>query len=436
MKVLWICHFSNQHIRDNLNLSVNFLELIVRKLLRKPKKRYNDYSAWISNGIEEFERFDDVELHVISPHYDLKYKGESFALKGINYHFFKSEDDSILKNIFKYITKKNIQSRYDKNRNVIKKLIKDINPDIIHMYGAENPYYSISAFDIDNSLYPFIVSLQTLINDPDFKISYNIDIKEYKYKSEIEKRILQNVKYIGSSVKKYREFIWSNINSQAIFLDAFLALEQIIPKIECEKKFDFVFFAAFITKHSDIAVEAFALACKKYPKLTLNIIGYTPEPYTANLKLRIKELGIENNIIFSGNLPSHQDVMKQIQLSKYALLPLKVDIISGTIREAIYAGLPVITNITSGTYILNEKRESILISEQNNFHSMADNMIKLIESPELCEKLTKNALMTLAERYSNEKSMKQLKYAYKAIINHHINNIPLPSEVGAENPSN
>lgn len=432
MKVLWICHFSNPQVREKLNLTVSFIEALARKLLKIPQKQWNDFAAWITNGIEEFEKFDDIELHVVSPHYGIKKRIDSFELNGIFYHFFKPDDDSIIKKMRRYISK-NIESDYEGNRKAISNLIESINPDVIHMYGAENPYYSISALDIDLRKYPLMVSLQTLMSDSAFLENYPIDNRSYNFRSSIEQEIVKRIDYIGSSVQKYRQIIWSSFNPKAVFFKTYLAAEEKVDIIIIDKKYDFVFFAASITKNADVAIEAFALACKKYPKLTLNIIGGTPEPFTSNLKLRIKELNIENNIFFSGKLPEHKDVLKQIQFSKFALLPLKVDMISGTIREAIYAGLPIVTNITAGTPELNEKRKSILLSEQNDLQGMSNNMVKLIESPDLCKELIKNALITVNERYSNEKSMKQLTEAYSAIIDHHINNTPIPVEIGIHN---
>ena len=97
MKVVWICHFSNPQIRERLNLSVNVIEVFARKMLKKPKNNWIDFAAWITNGIDEFEKFDDIELHVVSPHYGMANKIETFQLNRINYHFFKPCDDSILK---------------------------------------------------------------------------------------------------------------------------------------------------------------------------------------------------------------------------------------------------------------------------------------------------------------------------------------------------
>ena len=434
MKVLWICHFSNPQIREKLNLSVNPFEIVIRKLLNKNPFQWYDYAAWITNGIREFENIDDIEFHVVSPHYGLIKKNKNFQLNNINYHFFKPDDDSLFIKTKRYITK-SYESDYSRNRITIKKLVSTINPDIIHMYGAENPYYSISALDVDRNKYPFLVSLQTLMSETEFKLKHTTSAEIYDYRAKIEQDILKKSTYIGSTVQKYRDYIWQNINPKAIFFKTYLAVAEKIPVFNYEKKYDFVYFAASISKAADVAIEAFAIACKKYPKITLNIIGSTTLKFKHVLQLRIKELGIENNVYFSGQLPTHDDVIKQIQFSRFALLPLKIDVISGTIREAMFSGIPVISTITSGTPTLNTKRESVLLSVQGDYNSMAQNMIKLIESPDLAKKLAENGLITVNERWNNSESMRQLIDAYHVIIDHHQKSISIPIEIGAVNPN-
>ena len=302
------------------------------------------------------------------------------------------------------------------------------------MYGAENPNYSISALDVDITKYPLMVSLQTLMSVKGFKENYIISEKSYNYRVNIEQSVIKKTCYIGTSAQKFRDVVKNNINSDAYFFKTFLALEQKIPSTNCEKIYDFVYFSASIGKAADIAIEAFAIACNKYPKLKINIIGGTPEPFPSNLKDRIKELNIEDNVIFSGKLPEHKDVLKQIQLSKFALLPLKVDGVSSTIRESMFAGIPVVTTVTRTTPNLNINRESVLISRQRDYESIAENLILLIESPKVAEKLKRNALITAGENWNNGKIIKQLNECYKTIINHHKKGIPIPEEIGTINP--
>lgn len=432
MKILWVCHFSNNAVRNKIKLSDSFFESITRKLLNKQKIK-TDYAVWITNAIAECEQNEDIELHIISPHNGMRHRINKYCNNGVHYNFFKPDNDYFSEKIKRRLFKKE-DTIFKGNRKIIQKLISEIKPDLIHFFGAENPYYSIAALDIDTNKYPLFISLQTLMSDNDFRTKTSIPEKHYIYRSELERKILEHIKYIGSSVNKYRELIWQNINSNAIFLNTTLAVAEEIKVTKTEKEFDYVYFAADISKAADVAIEAFAIACKKYPLLTLNIIGGDTPSFKKQLLTRINELEIKKNITFSGKLCSHDDVLKQIQKSKFALLPLKIDIISGTIREAMYSKIPIITTKTEGTPSLNETRQSILISDQGNYQAMAMNMIKLIESPELAEMLSKNGLITAMERWNNKKIMLQFEKAYKFIIEHHQTNIKVPNDIGAINP--
>jgi hypothetical protein len=88
MKVVWICHFSNQYIRERLSLSNRSFSNSIRRLFSKPIVNYIDFAPWVSNQIKEFEKFNDIELHIIAPHYGLKRFKHSFKMNGVYYHFF------------------------------------------------------------------------------------------------------------------------------------------------------------------------------------------------------------------------------------------------------------------------------------------------------------------------------------------------------------
>lgn len=436
IKVIWISNFSNSNVREHMTFSLNFFEKNLRKVFSLPNVEFIDNSVWISNGIDELKNNENIDLHVISPHHHLKNKTEFFELEKIKYYFYKPEDDYLINKILSKVFKFN-NLQYKKNRLTISSIIESIKPDIIHMYGAENPIYSISAFDIDTNKYPFLVTLQTLMNDDEFIKNYPISEDSYNYRSKIEKAVLQKTTYLASSADKYIKIVWKKINSRAIFFRDFLALSE-KPKEHrfynvLEKQYDFVYFAKSISKAGDIAIEAFAIACRKHPNLSLNIIGGTPEPFTSQLKIRIDELGIKKNVIFSGQLATHDEVLSQIRLSKYAILPIKIDIITGTIREAMFNKIPVVTTITSGTPLLNEKRESVLLSEKEDYEAIAQNMITLVENPNFAEKIAENAEITVKEIWSNKEIMDELVIAYQAILNHFHHNIGIDKKLIKQN---
>lgn len=433
LRIVWICHFSNEKIRSKLTFSTNWVENLLRVISNKPKSPQSDFANWVSRGIEGFEKLDNIELHIVAPHYGMKHKTEKFVTNGVNYWFFRPEDDSLLKKGLKLLIKNEVSS-YRGNRKVVKKIIEHIKPAIVHVYGAENPYYSIAALDVDTKKHPLLISLQTLLSHPQFKSKTNINESSYKFRAGVEKLILTSASFIGSSNKGSREHIWKHINPNVLFTKTFLGIPEGTYHGDQEKVFDFVYFAASIDKAADFAIEAFALVRKTKPYTSLNIVGGAPTTFKKQLVKRIDQLGISDNVTFSGRLITQEDVFKQINMSRFALLPLKVDSISSTIREAMFAKLPVISTITSGTPSLNDKRESILISEQGDHKAMANNMLKLLESEEYAKIIQHNALQTAKERWSNSRNMSELVQAYKAIIDHHKNGTPIPAEIATINP--
>lgn len=427
IKIVWICEFSNKEIREKLHFEKYSLFQLARKLLGK-KQNVVDYGEWNTKAIKEFEKFNDIELHVISHHLYLRKKQENFMMNNIYYHFFKPEGNNLLSTIkrkfgLKVKTNNNLNSRW------INQIIEKIQPDIVHLIGAENPHYSSSVLSL-NDKYPLLVSLQTLMSDPNFYANYPITKDLYDYRCTIEKKVLQKADYICTIGKKFQEIILKDITPNAKFLKLKLAVGEDTTNItSSDKKYDFVYFAKDINKASDYAIEAFAIAQKKHKNITLNIVGGYSQEYKETLDNRIKELNIKDLITFSGQLPLHDDVLTQIQKSRFALLPLKIDIISGTIREAMAYGLPVITTITPGTPKLNDNRESVLLSPIGNHQAMADNMIKLLENKDLVHQLKNNANITIKERYNNHEAMNDWVKAYKAIYEHKLYKTTIPSDL-------
>lgn len=418
IKVVWICHFSNEEIRN---------ELLFKTSIRRKKAR--DYAQWNTNAINEFKKFDNVELHVISQHTGLSKNIQEFTKEGINYHFFHSEDDRFIFRLKrKFLKGKYLTPEYKYNTRTIISIINNIKPDLIHMIGAENPHYSISALSMPKDI-PLIVTLQTLMIDPDFYNNYPITKQIYDYRSGIERKVLQRANYVTCRAQRFKDVLQEQFNPKLKILDIALIVGEKINTAYCKKEYDFVYFAKEIEKAVDWAIEAFALVHKKHPEITLNIIGGYTTHTKQEIDKRLAELCISDKVTFSGSLPSHDDVINQVRKSRFAILPLKIDLISGTIREAMANGLPVVTTITPATPKLNKNRKSVLLSEKGNFDEMASNMLDLLDDEELYNILQTNEYATVREMYDNGYEANLWCEAYYAVLENKRNNIPIPSKL-------
>ena len=428
LKIVWVCAFSNNEVRKHYHTNVGFLMKKVNKLLRGKTSIAQDYGVWNTYGIAEMEKRDDVELHIVSPIRYLTEKEKHFEINGVYYHYFRDENSTFLRQIWYQLFTKN-RSLFKRNRAIAKQIINNISPDIVHVIGAENPYYSTVLLDVPKNIIT-IVQLQTLLSKAVHETTVPKEKKSFAYKSHIESMLFNKANYIGTKVTLFMDFIKKHINGKVEFLKLGLALTEPVDFSYDKKEFDFVYFAAGIQKAVDVAIEAFALAHKKNPSLTLDVVG----GYTVDLKSmldnRLRELGIENSVTFEGKLATHEDVIRQIKKSRFALLPLKMDVIPGTVREAMANGLPVVTTITeNGTPNLNKKRESVLLSAQGDYQAMATNMLKLVDDPEYAKTIQANAGLTASERTSNKLIIDKWVEAYYACIEFSKNGAPIPNEL-------
>lgn len=425
IKIVWLCTISNPQIRQHLTFEKSTPLAFLKKLQRKSDQ--TDKAIWNTNGIKEFEKFEDTELHIISFHDGIKNSIQEFQINNIFYHILKDENETIIgkvKKKFKY----NRHLQYIKNRKIIKETIEKINPNIINLIGAENPHYSTGILDLDKST-PIYLSLQTLMSQPDFKKNYPISEREYKYRTYYEKRVIERADYLGSKSLINARFIQNEIHPHMPALKTSIALGGEIFKEETTKEYDFVYNALDISKAGDHAVEAFALIHKKYPNTTLYLVGGYSQETKRILDLKIKESDIQNAVTFSGRLQNHTEVINEIRKARFSILPFKVDLLPTTLREAMANGLPVVSVETYKTIELNNKRESILLTEIGNIQGLADNMEKLLTNDNYANMIRCNAYQTCKEMYDNYKSMRNLVEAYKAVIANFNNGTPIPEEL-------
>lgn len=423
-KIVFICHFSNNEIRHHLPLSNFFLRNLIKKTLGKRiKNRHFDFAPWVTNLVKEFEKFVNIELHVISPHPGLKTNISEFNMRGVYYHFYQS-DMPILHLNWPSKFSKNGEPTFNRNRRLMKSIINSFQPDIINLIGTENSYYSVVTLDIINI--PIFVTIQTAYSNPELK---KIGWEPIKSRSEIELQIHQKEKYFGCSGRMFYDLVKNN-NPNAIVFKHFFTVQKPDFIKEVDKEFDFVFFGQIIqTKGIEDALEALSI-CKKYKEeISLHIVGHYTVDYKLVLDNKIEKLGLRDNVFFTGYFSSHLDMLQYIKKAKVAVLPNKADIISSSIAEAMLLNIPVVTYKTSGTPYLNKDGETVLIAEIGDTRTMANHMLILLNEPKFAEALVVKAKEFVQKEWDNSKNAKTLLYSLKAVINHYHNNSPIPKEL-------
>ena len=414
-KIALICNFSNSLIRSNLDLRKHYLYNSIAKLFGWKKKDYVDFGSWISVFASEFPKYTEYEFHIIAPHYGLKQKITSFANDGVYYHFYKT-DGSLLRNYIDSRFRTKHRNDYKGNRKLIQEIISRVNPKLVIISGAENPYYSLSELDIEDR--PTMILLQTVLNNPK-SIKYNVG---NSYNREVEKRVLGHAKYFGCPGLMYYNCL-KQINPNSVVFKQFFPI-RIPPVVNNSTiEYDFVFYASVITKNKGVEdlISAFAIVCEKYPDAKLNIIGRWPKGYKDIILDTIVSNNISKNIFYNEYFPIHNDVFVQISKSRYVVVPGITALINSTVLEPMFMKKPVITYATTGTPYLNKKRSSVLLAENENVNDLAEKMVFALENEDTMNKIAYDGYLTANEEFSPSKVSSQLLNSIKIILDNYYN---------------
>jgi glycosyltransferase involved in cell wall biosynthesis len=111
-------------------------------------------------------------------------------------------------------------------------------------------------------------------------------------------------------------------------------------------------------------------------------------------------------------------MIKHLRRANFALLPIKLDIISRSVVEAMLLELPVITYKTTGTPYLNKDGNTVLLAEIGDIKKLSENMLTLMNKPELVKILRKSAKTFAEKEFNATTCASRLLCNYRAVINH------------------
>ena len=152
-------------------------------------------------------------------------------------------------------------------------------------------------------------------------------------------------------------------------------------------KNQFISIGRFVDKKAPyFSILAFQIVLKKYPKYILKMAGDGPLLNTC--KNLVGHLGIQNNVIFIGVI-SPEELKNEFILSK-GFIQHSITADNGdkegtpvAVMEASAAGIPVISTYHAGIPDVIIHDQTGLLSEEKNIEDMAQNIIKIIENPDL-----------------------------------------------------
>lgn len=378
----------------------------------KSFKKGQEIAPWISNMLTLFENDESINLHVISPHEWIPYY-KKYIDKKITYHFINQGIPFLGKNWPRFFPF-DLWVDYYFLKVRVKQIISKINPDIIHLHGAENTFHPATIFQFQKKI-PVFITLQGFLhiispNDPNPRIRRRIKREISIYKSFF---------HFGYRTETMKEVIMK-INPKANFhFHQYPYFLKPITLPTDKKEFDIVFFARISVEKGILdLLNAIIIIKPLFPKIQLAIIGNSDNSFLENLKSFCKSKDIESNVNWFGFLPTQSDVHRIVSNAKITVLPTHYDMIPGTIIESMFLKIPVISYCTGSIPELNKEDKVIELVKKGNIEKLADRITFLLQNDKYRDRLAEKAYNKAITLFDQRSVKNDILNTYKSILSY------------------
>ncbi len=157
-------------------------------------------------------------------------------------------------------------------------------------------------------------------------------------------------------------------------------------------------------------IEAVGILKRKYPLISLEIIGEGTE--RENLEIKIKELKLEHNVTLLG---SKKSAYKYLKHWKACVLPSVSEPFGIVILESMAFGIPVVASRVGGIVdIITDKKNGLLVPPRNP-DKLARAILEILQHPVLAAKLKREGKARVKD-FSWQDIVKRLEEAYISLL--------------------
>ncbi len=335
--------------------------------------------------------------------------------------------------------RKNAFSRcYDTELDLLEKLIRQIDPCLVHVHGTED-FYGLVTERIE---VPVIISLQGVRNEiikylfsdisktDYYKIALRYrdygmikNLKVWKRKTDDENKIIRMNRYfIGRTL--FDKGACLGINPQAEYLTGedhrllrpeFYAADWQLEESEPYSIHTTISESSF--KGVFLIINALEVLARKYPQIKLNIAGTFNGPIAKSLAATIKKKGLTPHIHFLGGCNAGQ-LVASMHKSRVFLMGSYIDNSPNSLQEAQAVGIPPVAAFTGGIPSLVDDFENGLLYPRGDLYYMVHLISELFDNPELARRISANAKKLKTTRNNPER----LKELYKTVYARFIEN--------------
>ena len=393
-KILWLCEFSNEEKRSHLELWRN---------------NKGELGQYIPNLLKAFESDDRYELHVVSAEGWMRKGYELWQEKGITYHCFQPDLPGLG---YSFRLPFEAATRYYFNRRHISRIIDQVNPDLIHLFGAENPRYGAAVLDCDPRI-PVLVTIQGFIHRQRiFHPSYNTRIR-----CQYEEKVIKHCKHFSGDYEAESVVRRFNPAVQSYKSLYFPVNEALVYKTEPQPITYDVLFAGALTKPKGFGdfLELVRLLKQAKPNIIAGVVGYA-HAYAEAIPF-IEKHELQENVIWLGRFPSQEDLFKAYRQSKLFIAPTYNDCFASTLRENMLLGTPCVAYRTGGIPYANRNGdENIVLIDPGDVKGLFERVLQLLNKDTERAEISVRAKTFAQQEFSLQANVEIIKKEYERLL--------------------
>lgn len=306
-------------------------------------------------------------------------------------------------------------------RNIVS-IVKDINPDVIHIWGMEKFWGLLTArgyvkgnvileiqgikFAIEKYVYADL-ALRDVVRcfgiGELFRPFDSLTGTKYLYKKwgRFEREMLTNHKIISTQSDWVRANVMA-INPLAKIVNTSMLIRKEFFEADKWRYDDCVPFQVFSFTSSIISykglhvlIDALAILKMKYPNIRLIVAGAVStgvraDGYTKWLFRKIKTLGLTEYIQWIGPLTA-KNIVNQLHKANVAVIPSFVESYCMTLEESLYVGTPAVASYSGAMPELATNEESALFFPPGDMVMCARCIERILTDVKLATKLSTNS---------------------------------------------
>lgn len=326
------------------------------------------------------------------------------------------------------------------------KIVDDFDPDIIQVWGSENPF----------KLLPFrtgkkairILTVQGVLGSISSHILRGLSVQEilstigireiltnrsllsikryFQKEAKIEERILNSADFIITQSEWTESQITPLINSAG-----FLRVRPVLRDsfLQCDKWTMFshsnpiIYSASWghSLKATHVLIKAISIVKKTVPDVELRIAGATGrrdwlgDGYLRLILRMIKRLGLESNVRWLGAIDA-PTIVKNLQEASVFVNTSFIESYSLVLAEAMSVGTPCVVSYAGAMPELAEPGKEALFFTPGDYKQCAYQILKLLQNSQLAHKISINAIQRSNNRENGLDFVRAHFETYEAVL--------------------